>query len=42
MERRYVERVLLAENGSVDRAATRLGIARSTLYQKLRRYRGSS
>ncbi len=39
MERQYVERVLHAENGSVDRAATRLGIARSTLYQKLRRYR---
>jgi DNA-binding NtrC family response regulator len=42
MERQYIERVLAAENGSVDRAALRLGIARSTLYQKLRRFRESS
>ncbi len=42
MERRYVEQVLRRANGAVDRAATWLGIARSTLYQKLRRYRDSA
>jgi DNA-binding NtrC family response regulator len=39
MERQYVEQVLRRADGAVDRAATWLGIARSTLYQKLRRYR---
>jgi DNA-binding NtrC family response regulator len=39
MERRHVERVLKHEGGQVDRAAARLGISRSTLYQKLKRYR---
>ncbi|HEY4239554.1 MAG TPA: helix-turn-helix domain-containing protein [Kofleriaceae bacterium] len=38
-ERRHIERVLHKERGSVERAATRLGISRSTLYQKLRRIR---
>jgi DNA-binding NtrC family response regulator len=42
MERQYVEHVLRRANGAVDRAATWLGIARSTLYQKLRRYRDSA
>ncbi|HEY5934448.1 MAG TPA: sigma-54 dependent transcriptional regulator [Kofleriaceae bacterium] len=37
-ERRHIERVLRHENGSVERAATHLGISRSTLYQKLRRF----
>jgi DNA-binding NtrC family response regulator len=36
-ERRHIERVLAYENGSVERAAIRLGVSRSTLYQKLRR-----
>ena len=36
-ERAHVERVVAEENGDVDRAATRLGIARSTLYQKLKK-----
>jgi transcriptional regulator with PAS, ATPase and Fis domain len=40
-ERRHIERVLRHEHGSVERAAVRLGVSRSTLYQKLRRYRQS-
>lgn len=36
VERRYVEQILLLENGLVDRAADRLGIPRSTLYQRLK------
>ncbi len=36
LQRRHVERVLAAEDGHVGRAAVRLGIPRSTLYQKLR------
>ncbi|MCA9675572.1 MAG: hypothetical protein H6709_16270 [Kofleriaceae bacterium] len=39
VERRHVEQVLRAEGGNVERAATRLGLSRSTLYQKLKRYR---
>ena len=42
MERQYIEHVLRRANGAVDRAAAWLGIARSTLYQKLRRYRDSA
>ncbi len=37
-ERRHVERIVSEENGDIDRAAARLGIARSTLYQKLKKY----
>ncbi len=36
VERRYVEQILRLENGQVDRAADRLGIPRSTLYQRLK------
>jgi DNA-binding NtrC family response regulator len=39
LERRHIEHVVRLENGSIDRAATRLGVSRSTLYQKLKRYR---
>jgi DNA-binding NtrC family response regulator len=42
MERQYIEHVLRRADGAVDRAAAWLGIARSTLYQKLRRYRDSA
>jgi len=35
LERRHIERVLRAENGHVQRAALRLGIPRSSLYQKI-------
>ncbi len=36
VERRYIEQILRLENGLVDRAADRLGIPRSTLYQRLK------
>jgi DNA-binding NtrC family response regulator len=38
LERRYIEQVLREEGGKVDVAALRLGIPRSTLYQKLKRF----
>jgi len=37
LERRHIERVYEAENQNVQRAAIRLGIPRSSLYQKLAR-----
>lgn len=36
VERRYIEQILRQENGQVDRAADRLGVPRSTLYQRLK------
>ena len=36
METRYIEAVLREEEGSIDRAARRLGISRSSLYNKVR------
>jgi DNA-binding NtrC family response regulator len=39
MERRHIEHVVRLEAGNVDRAAVRLGVSRSTLYYKLKRYR---
>jgi DNA-binding NtrC family response regulator len=39
LERLHIERVVRLESGNIDRAATRLGVSRSTLYQKLKRYR---
>jgi len=39
VERRHIEHVVRLEAGNVDRAAMRLGVSRSTLYQKLKRYR---
>ncbi len=38
LERRHIERVLESEQGSVSRAARRLGIQRNTLYQKIKKY----
>ena len=38
LEKRHIERVLESEDGSVARAARRLGIQRSTLYQKIKKY----
>jgi DNA-binding NtrC family response regulator len=38
LERRHIERVYEAENYNVQRAAVRLGIPRSSLYQKLARF----
>jgi DNA-binding NtrC family response regulator len=37
LERRHIERVLRRENGHVERAAARLGIPRSSLYERLKR-----
>src|SRR5207302_9705744 len=39
LERRHIERALRRAGGKVARAAEMLGIARSSLYQKLQRYR---
>lgn len=38
LERLHIERVLAEESGRVDRAAARLGLARSSLYHKIKRY----
>jgi DNA-binding NtrC family response regulator len=38
VERRYIEQVLREENGRVESAARRLGIPRSSLYNKLKRW----
>jgi len=39
MERLHIEQVLQEENGHVERAARRLGIPRSSLYQKIKRFK---
>lgn len=39
VERRHIERVLREEGGQVERAAARLGVPRSSLYQKIKRHR---
>ena len=39
VERLHISRVLQAERGNVDQAAQRLGIPRSSLYQKIKRHR---
>jgi DNA-binding NtrC family response regulator len=38
LERQHITKVLKLENGSVDKAAVRLGLPRSTLYSKLKQY----
>ena len=38
VEKRHISRVLSEENGHVERAALRLGLPRSSLYQKLKKY----
>lgn len=38
LERQHITRILQAESGRVAQAATRLGIPRSTLYQKIKAY----
>jgi DNA-binding NtrC family response regulator len=38
LERRYIEQALAEEQGHVERAAKRLGIPRSSLYQKIRKF----
>ncbi len=39
LERRHIERLLRDEHGHVARAATRLGVPRSSLYQKIKKYK---
>jgi DNA-binding NtrC family response regulator len=38
LERQHIERVLQEEQGRVEKAARRLGIPRSSLYQKLKKH----
>lgn len=38
VEHHHIERILQLERGSVEKAANRLGIARSSLYYKMKRY----
>lgn len=38
LEKQHIERVLREEQGRVEKAARRLGIPRSSLYQKLKKY----
>jgi DNA-binding NtrC family response regulator len=38
LEKQHIERVLLEEHGRVERAAKRLGIPRSSLYQKIKKH----
>jgi DNA-binding NtrC family response regulator len=38
LERRGIEKALEAESGHVDRAARRLGVPRSSLYKKIKKY----
>lgn len=42
LERLHIKRVLTEESGHVERAAARLGVARSSLYYKIKRYGLSS
>jgi DNA-binding NtrC family response regulator len=39
MERNYIQQVLHKERGRVQSAARKLGIPRSSLYQKLKQYK---
>ncbi|HSA92619.1 MAG TPA: sigma-54 dependent transcriptional regulator [Terriglobales bacterium] len=38
LERRHIERVLAQEQGRVEQAARKLGIPRSTLYERIKKY----
>jgi DNA-binding NtrC family response regulator len=42
LERRHIELALAEEQGNVDRAAKRLGIPRSSLYQKIKKFQITS
>jgi DNA-binding NtrC family response regulator len=39
LERQHIEKILQAELGNVDKAAKRLGIPRSSLYEKIKKHR---
>ena len=38
LEKQHIERVLQEERGRVEKAAKRLGIPRSSLYQKIKKH----
>jgi len=38
LEKQHIERVLVEERGRVEKAAKRLGIPRSSLYQKIKKH----
>jgi transcriptional regulator with PAS, ATPase and Fis domain len=42
VEQRYIEKVVEEENGHIEKAAQRLGVPRSSLYQKIKKYRTES
>jgi DNA-binding NtrC family response regulator len=42
LERRHIEMVLAEEGGQVERAAKRLGVPRSSLYQKIKKFQITS
>ena len=42
LEKQHIERVLHEEHGRVEKAAKRLGIPRSSLYQKLKKHQIST
>jgi transcriptional regulator with PAS, ATPase and Fis domain len=42
VEQRYIEKVVDEENGHIEKAARRLGMPRSSLYQKIKKYRTES
>ncbi len=42
LEKQHIERVLLEERGRVEKAAKRLGIPRSSLYQKIKKHQINS
>ena len=42
LEKQHIERVLREEQGRVEKAAVRLGIPRSSLYQKIKKYQLNS
>jgi DNA-binding NtrC family response regulator len=42
VEQRYIEKVVDEENGHIEKAAQRLGVPRSSLYQKVKKYRNGS
>ena len=42
LEKQHIERVLQEENGRVEKAAKRLGIPRSSLYQKIKKHQINS
>jgi DNA-binding NtrC family response regulator len=42
LEKQHIQKVILEENGRIDEAAKRLGIPRSSLYQKIKKFKTST